>query len=134
MALHMVKHYSVFISEARLAEEEKDLDRAAELYERAVRQKPLEEEPFDRLMIIYRKQKKYREELKLVEKALDLFTKHYDKKAMQIYGRNKKLENTGRALLRSLMPGNSEPYYPQPIPRWLKRKETIEKKLKAKSK
>lgn len=133
MALHAAKHYSAYIKDAKLAEEENDIKRATELYELAIKQKPIEEQPYERLMIFYRKSKNYEKELKIIDKALDIFQNYYKEKAEKIYGKNKKLEQVGKALLKSIQPKDSKPYFPQPISKWIKRKQTVEKKLQSKS-
>jgi tetratricopeptide (TPR) repeat protein len=136
MALHAAKHYTNYIKEAKAAEEDDELLKAAELYELAIKQKPLEEEPYNRLMIIYRKLKNYRDELKVIEKGLNVYVDHFKEKAGKIFGNNKKMEQTGKALLKSLTPKGSKPeiFYPEPVPKWHKRKLTVEKKLNGKSK
>ena len=134
MALHKAKHFTAYITEAKFAEQENDVVKAIELYELAIRQKPLEETPYERLMIIYRKQKRYKDEIRVIQTALDLFMEHYDEKANKLYGNNKRLLQTGKALLKSLSPKgkNQEQFYPEPIPKWIKRKETAEKKINPK--
>ena len=136
MVLHAAKHYSNYIKDARQAEADDEPQKAAELYELAIKQKPLEDEPYDRLMIIYRKLKNYKDELKVINKALDLYRDHYSEKAAKIFGNNKKLHQTGKALLRSLAPKGTRPeiLYPEPVSRWTKRKHTVEKKLNSKGK
>ena len=130
MALSVAKHYSELIKSARLLEQEGETEKAADVYNQAIRQKPLEEIPYNRLMIYYRKQRDYEEELKVVNKALNVFTNHYDKLPEKLIGGNKKIEQLSKALLKSVNKGKKpQPYYPEPIPKWIKRKEMIEKKL-----
>lgn len=131
MALRVAKHYTELIEQGRLTEAEGELEKAAELYEQAIRQNPLEEFPFNRLMVIYRKFRQYDDELKVINKGLHLFQQHYDKKPQLIMGKNAKALQLSKSLLKSLN-GNkkiAEPYYPEPIPRWTKRKEVVEKRL-----
>ena len=132
MALHASRHYTSYIKEGRQAEKDDNPIKASEWYEMAIKQRPLEELPYHRLMIIYRKQKKFKEEARVLDKALNVFKSHYDEKQQKLFGKNKKIEQTGKALLRSLTPKGSKnnSYYPEPIPKWTRRKENLEKKLK----
>lgn len=132
MALHVAKSYNELIKEAKEAEANKDLDAAATAYERAIRQEPHQEAPYDRLMIIYRKQSRYEDELKLIEKGVETFESFYKKKSQKIVGKNKEAEKLSMSLAKSLgltdKKGN-EVYHPGPVDKWLKRKTVVEKKL-----
>lgn len=130
MALSVAKHYSELIKSARALEEEEESEKAASFYQQAIRQKPLEELPYNRLMIHYRKQKDYEEELKVINKALDVFISHYNKLPEKLIGKNKKIEQLSKALLKTVSKEKKpQPYYPEPVPKWMKRKEMVEKKL-----
>jgi len=130
MALRVAKYYSEYVSEAKLAEQEGDLETAIEAYEQAVRQEPLDELPYNRLLVLYRKSKDYKKELRIVNRALKVFTGFYDKRKGKAFGRNAKALQTGKALLKALEgKKKDESYYPEPISKWMKRKEVIEKRL-----
>jgi hypothetical protein len=55
---------------------------------KAIKQEPLLEQPYNRLMIFYRKNKQYKDESRVVDKAIDIFTAHYDKKKEPFKGSN----------------------------------------------
>lgn len=130
MALSLAKHYSELTKSARLLEQQGETEEAVVLYKQIIRQKPLEELPYTRLMVYYRKQRKYEEELKVINQALDVFTDPYNKPPAKLIVRNKKIEQLSKALLKSVNNGKkSQPYYPEPIPKWIKRKEMVEKKI-----
>jgi tetratricopeptide (TPR) repeat protein len=130
MALSVAKHFSELIKSAKLLEEEGETEKAMSLYKQAIKQKPMEELPYNRLMIYYRKERNYEEELKVIKQALDVFTDHYDKLPEKLVGKNKKVEQLSKALLKSVNKGKKpEPYYPEPIPKWIKRREMVEKKM-----
>src|SRR5690349_21099161 len=93
-------HYTNLIKQAKEAEKENDIDAATALYEKAVKQKPVLEQPYTRLMIIYRKEKEYRKELAVIKKALDIFTGAYDKKKEA--NNSAKVASLSKALMKSL--------------------------------
>ena len=130
MALRVAKHYTELIKLAKAYEDEGELEEAAQSYEQAIRQSPLEEQAYTRLMVIYRKLKQPAKELGVVKKALVVFMDHHDKKVAKYSGKDK-VGQLSKALLKS-MSGKSKMGvdYPQPVPKWQKRKEAIEKKLK----
>lgn len=123
------KHYSAFIDEAKQAEKDQHPEKAIELYEKAIKQEPLETFPYIRLMILYRKAKDAEKELKVINKSIRVYKEYYDEKAGRLL-HNRKLEMAGKALLKSLTPAGQNPatLYPEPIPGWMKRKSLVEKK------
>ena len=129
--MHIAQHYTENIKQARAAEQEGEEEEAITYYERAIKQKPLLEQPYARLMVLYRKKKQYEEELKVLNKALEVFTDHYDKKKKTFQGSGK-VASLSRAILKVVGGAKAamENRYPQPIPKWTRRKETVEKKIK----
>jgi tetratricopeptide (TPR) repeat protein len=125
------KHYTELIEEARNVEAEGELEKAASIYEQAIRQHPMDEFPYNRLMIIYRKFRQPKNEFRVINKALDVFTDYYDKK-LKPYTSNTKVGQLSKALLKSVTGSakkTSYTSYPEPIPRWTLRKKVVEKKL-----
>lgn len=129
MAVHPAQHYTELVKQAKAVEEDGELEKAAELYELSIRQEPLEEWPYARLMKIYRQQKEYKQERRVIEKALKVFQAHYDKKGEKRLGKKGRSFELSKALLKAVEGKNSEHYYPEPIPKWMKRKLVVEKKL-----
>lgn len=129
--MEVTRHYTEYIKQAKLAEDEGNNEEATALYEKAIKQQPLLEQPYHRLMVIYRKDKKYKEELRVINKALDRFIKHYDKKK-ETFKVPDKVARLSKALLKKIggdgKASNSK--YPQPVQKWLTRKNIVEKKLK----
>lgn len=91
--------------------------------------------PYDRLMISYRKEKKYSDELRIVNRAIAVFQKQLDTIQQNILKGNRK-----RAKILELSKSISRQtglvdkkgkglHIPEPIARWQKRKEVIERKL-----
>lgn len=132
MALHVAKSYHEMVLEARDAEDNNELEKAAKIYERAIKSEPHEELPYSRLMIVYRKLTWYEDELKTIKKGIAAFEELYQKKSERLLGKNKSVERLSNALAKSL--GQKEKktetsFYPEPIPTWMKRQRTVEKKL-----
>ena len=125
-------HYTVLIEQAKDAEEGGDISAAINLYEKAIKQSPLVELPYYRLMILYKKEKKYTEELRVINRGLDIFRSYFDEKTKPFTAAGK-LGQISKALLKSVT-GTGKKHllssYPEPIPSWTVRKKTVEKKIK----
>ena len=116
------------IQHAEQLEAEDKLEEAAKVYELVIKSKPLDEHPYNRLMIIYRKLKQPKDELRVIKFAIAAFEAKYIKKS-----RSKKLTDLSNALMKSSGLANSKGklmVYPEPIGKWMKRKELVEKKSK----
>lgn len=98
-------------------------------YLHQVQYKSLDPKPYDRLMIYYRLQKKPKMELKLIEKAIALFTK----KQTAIGRHSAAVERLSKLFGRStgLVGKNGKQLYlPVPVQKWMRRKEALQKKMK----
>ncbi|MDB5198814.1 MAG: hypothetical protein JWO92_777 [Chitinophagaceae bacterium] len=117
------------IKEANKAEEKEDTALAIKDYEEAIKTNPLTEKAYDRLMILYRKEKDYKKELKLINAGIKTFETFYKSRKSG----SKKIAEISKKLNRSFgftdKKGNAV-YDPEPIARWKKRKVTVEKKVK----
>lgn len=132
MSLQVAKSYDKLIAEAKEAEANNELEKASKIYERAITSEPHEELPYNRLMVIYRKLAWYEDELKIIRKGITAFEQFYQKKSERLLGRNKSVERLSNALAKSLGQKGKKTvslYYPEPIPKWMKRQKTVEKKL-----
>lgn len=92
--------------------------------------------PYDRLMIHYRKEKNYTEELKVIKKGIDTFKKFYTRlQSSSIKKQKIKVAELSRQFSRHAgltdKKGNST-YLPEPLPRWIKRQSVVEQKIKKK--
>lgn len=92
--------------------------------------------PYDRLMIHYRKEKNYAEELKVVKQGIANFKKFFAQHQRSTVKKKKsKIEELSRLINKSTgltdKKGN-EVYLPEPLLKWLKRQATVEAKLKKK--
>ena len=61
MAEQIAKTFHELISKAKEAEENGETDDATILFERALKKEPHNELPYNRLMVLYRKEKNYEE-------------------------------------------------------------------------
>src|SRR5438309_4708473 len=80
MSLHEVKTIKETLADARAAEESQQYDTAAELYQQILKQDTLNQEAYNRLMIIYRKQKDKKKELSIINTAIKAYQKFYKSK------------------------------------------------------
>lgn len=116
------------IEEAEDAEE-KDISQAIKEYEEVIQKDPLAEKAYNRLMILYRKEKDYKKELRLINSGIKAFENFYRSKKTG----SKKIAEISKKLNRSFgftdKKGNAV-YDPEPIARWKKRKVTVEKRIK----
>lgn len=132
MALSVAKPYHELISEAKEAEGNNELEKAAKIYERALKMEPHEEQSYNRLMIIYRKLRLYENELKIIKKGIAAFEELYQKKSERLLGKNQSVARLSNALAKSLGQKGKKTetsYSPEPIAKWMKRQKVVEKKL-----
>jgi hypothetical protein len=132
MALYVAKPYHELMLEAKEAEENNELEKAAKLYERAIKSQSHEEQPYNRLMIIYRKLTQYEDELKTIKKGIVAFEDLYQKKSERLLGKNKSVERLSNALAKSLGQKGKKTentFHPEPIAKWMRRQKVVEKKL-----
>ena len=110
-------------------EEKENISIAIKEYEEAIKKNTLAEKAYDRLMILYRKEKNYKNEFRIITTGIKAFESFYKSKK----SRSKKIADISQKLNRSFgftdKKGNSL-YDPEPIARWKKRKEVVEKKIK----
>lgn len=122
------------LQQAATAEKKDDLELAEKIYNKQIQLKSFNAAVYKRLMIIYRKQKRYKDELDLINKGLKHFDE-YRKKQSSKKNINTNIKRISQRLNKSLGLTNSrgkELYEPAPIPEWKKRKATVEKRLKKK--
>lgn len=127
-----VSSYKELVKRAAEAESNDHFDEAIKLYREALAIEPSQELPYNRLMIIYRKQKNYREELKVIKEGLKFFKQQHENKQKELTGSNKKLVQLSNAFMKTAgltgKKGKSN-YYPEPVAKWQKRQEVVERKL-----
>ena len=109
--------------------EKTDPSAAIETYKQIVEKDPLQTRAYDRLMILYRKEKDYKKELSIINSGIKTFEKFYKD---QLGKPSKKISEISKQLNKAFhlidKKGNSL-YAPEPIDRWQKRKEVVERKM-----
>lgn len=132
----MVKHLHVYdekIEAARKLEKEHDLEKAEKAYLKIIAETPNGYEAYNRLLVIYRKQKAYRKELSIVNKAIKAFENEQKENQKNWMKENRVAAKLSKSLALKLgvlnkngLPVNKDPV----VERWLKRKAVINKRLK----
>jgi tetratricopeptide (TPR) repeat protein len=120
------------LTKARDAESAGKLEDAAALYEQLVKENISDEFVFDRLMILYRKLKLYKDELRIINKGIKVFEDIYKRSTGRKSAKQEKLTTLSNAFMKTAglkdKKGNLL-YIPEPLSRWMKRKTVVEKKL-----
>lgn len=113
-------------------EKEGEQDKAIQLYLTAVKKDPLNAAAYNRLMILYRKQKAPRKEMAVINEAIKAYEDNVKAEQSSWLKKNRKAANISRQLVKSLgltdkkgMPVNQ----PAQIVTWKKRKENLSHKL-----
>lgn len=131
-----LKDISSRIAEARQAELDGDAEGAIALYEQNIKTGYPDQASFDRLMVLYRKQKKYKDELRVINRGIKVFTEDYARrqKSQIAEARNKKqVQELSNAIMKKAGLKDrkgKDVYLPQPLDKWTKRKEVVEKRMK----
>ena len=111
---------------AKMLEADGDKEQAIVAYKAMIKKDYQKELAYQRIMILLRNLGEYKQELDVIEQAIDDFKKIYSERNKIS---NKQAIATSKRLLKSMGILNKPEEFPQPIPRWLKRKETLKKKL-----
>lgn len=117
------------VGTAKYLEKKGALKEAARIYEKLVKKETLKENTYSRLMMIYRKQKDFKNELRVINSGIKTFQDFYMPSAVgkhrAIISLSKKLnvligltDSKGRSLAEA-----------EPIKKWRKRKEVVLKKI-----
>jgi tetratricopeptide (TPR) repeat protein len=120
-------------NEASEAEKNDDIKKATRLYEQNINEDYADEFAFERLMIIYRKQKDYKNELRVIERGIQLFQQNIEEHLQHSLSRRVnalKLKQLSNAIIKKSGLKKEEIHFPDPIDKWIKRKEIVKGKLK----
>jgi|KBSSwiStaDraftv2_1062776.scaffolds.fasta_scaffold428827_2 hypothetical protein len=139
--MNMAKNYQLVLKveernkTAKEAEEENDSNKAVRFYEQNIREDYADKFAFERLMIIYRQQKDYKNELRVIKRGIEVFQQSFKDRIKHSLAKrvsDRKLEQLSSAIIKVSGQKKEELHFPDPIDKWLKRKEIVEKKLKGK--
>ena len=125
---HLTK--AEMLGEAKEAEAMGDFDKAASYYQKVIKTDPHNEIAYNRLMIIYRKRKEFKDELDIVNKAIHAFEELHASSVKT--SSSKKVSNLSNAFLKAtgLADKNGKLLHvPEPLGKWMRRKALLEKKL-----
>lgn len=103
---------------------------AAALYEKLIKLNTLNEKPYDRLMIAYRKMKEPKKELNIIKQGIAVFENLYSKKHKTP---DRKVIQLSRALEKATGLVDKKGvslYQAEPLGRWNRRKGVVERMLK----
>ena len=106
------------------------------LYEQQAKSGKVDAFPYDRLMIYYRKQKDLKKELQIINRALEVFTGHLKEqtgnmlKGVRSRASIKRLSDKISRSAGLVDKKGNPTYLPEPLPRWIKRKQAVQDKLK----
>ena len=122
------------LESGRDLEAEKDFDEAVKIYSGILKKNPLNEQAYNRLMIVYRKQKEYRKESAIIDEAIKVFEKEGEANRKPVHNKVQQLSMLlGKSTGLVDKKGKSL-YTPEPIATWKKRKTMVLKRLKTKKK
>lgn len=122
-----------WLEKAKELESAGELEKAVATFEKVVKADPLNEYAYDRLMIIHRKNKDYKQERLVIASGIKVFEQFY-KDASKITP-TKKIVSLSKALMiaTGLTDKKGRPVYQkEPLERWNKRMQVVKKRLRAK--
>ncbi|WP_262249858.1 hypothetical protein [Parapedobacter soli] len=122
------------MDEARQLEKEGKHAEALKIYRALTRRKRLNAEAFNRMMIILRKQKKYKAELEVIQRAIAAMEKSIAASQHAINDRNPESAALSRQLAESLglLDEDGRPVYEEPqLRNWRKRESVVAKRLES---
>ena len=131
--MHEAKPIKETLADARAAEGDEDYATAAELYQHVLKQDNLNQDAWNRLMIIYRKQKDKKKELAVISDAIRTYEKFYRSKTRTTKNITELSNKLNKAFGFTDRQGNAL-YVPEPLATWQKRKQLLEKKKATKKK
>ncbi|MCX2429882.1 hypothetical protein [Pedobacter sp. GR22-10] len=121
------------ISSAGQLEKAGDLKGAEDIYLNLLKKNKINIVAYSRLMVIYRKQKFYRKELIIINKAIKSYLEQQKSEQKDWIAENKKAAciSMGLAKALGLLTAKGHPSHDDPIiAAWKKRRENLQKKMK----
>lgn len=124
--------YSEKLQAAQDAEKADDPEKAMKLYEDLISMNYPDPLPFNRLMILYRKEKRYNDELRVINAGIETITNaitEQREKSLAVHGNMNKLKQLSSGFLKSAgLKNDAGALLPEPVPTWTKRKKLVEQK------
>lgn len=123
------------IEQGAAAEAEGNTKRAIELYESSIKKGIADPFPFDRLLVLYRKQRKYKDELRVILRGIEVFNEQLEEQQRLLLKRTKNasvMKRLSKAFGKTSGLADKKgylKYLPGPLSKWLRRKKVVEDKL-----
>ena len=118
------------MAKAGEAEKNNDHPLAIKLYREALKEDPLHIHSYDRLMKIYRQEKDYKKEVAIINAGIKAYEKYYKARSGKHSGKVNEISEKLNKSFGLVDKKGNQLYNPEPIGKWLKRRETVNKKLK----
>lgn len=118
------------IAAAEFAEANGETNEAISLFKEVVEESPLNENAYHRLMILYRRSKDFKNELRIINSGIKAFETFYKPKTK---GKTKlitSISNKLNKLIGLVDKKGNHTYDPEPLGKWKKRKLIVAKKVK----
>jgi lipopolysaccharide biosynthesis regulator YciM len=125
--------FAALIETARQMETEGNVPEAEEIYLQLIKSDVINVEAYNRLLVIYRKQKEYRKELAIVNKAIKVYENNLLQEQKKWISSNKKAARLSRLLAKGLGLINKKGLpvrQDRQLASWHKRKSNLLKKIK----
>lgn len=113
---------------------------AIKLYEKQIARGYNDTLPYERLLVLYRKQKNYREELHVLNRGIALLQQQLTDHQKELFAKKpqrNKLLRQSRALAQKmglLDKKGDHILLPQPLEKWMNRRKNVQKRIKAQAK
>jgi hypothetical protein len=128
--MEVIKSIRDLMDEAKVAESEERFSDAAVIYKKVIEADEVNQPAYDRLFMMLRKNKDYKEEAKMLKHGIKAFEKLNNEgrsKSKKILELSKMLQKATGLIDKK---GNAF-YKPEPIPKWERRLEMVEKRISA---
>jgi len=119
------------LNKAKQLEKQGEMEEAASVYEKIIRKDPFDENAYNRLMIIHRKNKEYKKEKAILDAAIKAFQQLYaESLRLPVPPRIKSLSKQILKATGLADKSGNLLYEREPLYRWNKRRELVIKKIK----
>ena len=119
------------LERAKKLETDGEKEQALLAYKAMLKKGYQKELAYQRIMILLRNLGEYKKELDVIDQAIDDFKRIYSERNKIS---NKQAIATSKKLMKSMGMLNNAQEYPEPVPRWIKRRETLKKKIRSRKK
>lgn len=130
MPLQSIYTVQDMIREADEAVTANEFVTAIKLYEKALQENPLNEYVYARLMIIFRKKKDFKNELRIIIAGIKAYENFYKPKQKSRLKLVATISNKLNKLIGLTDKKGNNIYDPEPLAKWKKRREIVRKKIK----